>query len=60
MSKHRAAGPAFTRLHRHSFKPSHCAGDTCFHEHVVETRPGKPLGLLSSIRTPLTSKRGAA
>jgi hypothetical protein len=32
--KHRAPGRANLLAHPHDFKPRHCAGDSCFHDHT--------------------------
>lgn len=36
VGRHRAEGPAVTRLPHHRFAPRHCAGKTCVHEHLGE------------------------
>lgn len=35
--RHRAEGDADTSAYRASFKPRHCAGDACFHDHAGES-----------------------
>ena len=39
VGRHRAEGPAVTRLPHHTFMPRHCAGTTCLHNHGYEQRP---------------------
>lgn len=44
--KHRAFRAPRTRAYRHSFRPRHCAGETCLHDHAGDRRP--PMHLVRS------------
>lgn len=37
--KHRKPLEPITRLPHHNFKPKHCAGTTCVHDHHNDERP---------------------
>lgn len=39
VGRHRADRPTVTHSPSLKFKPKHCAGDTCLHNHRHETRP---------------------
>lgn len=37
--RHRAEGPAVVESHPASFRPRHCAGTSCFHDHADDALP---------------------
>lgn len=54
--RHRAFRTARTKPYRLRFKPKHCAGVTCVHDHHVDDRP--PMGVFPQAFP--KSKRSAA
>lgn len=48
--KHRAPGEVNTRALPTAFKPKHCAGSWCLHDHATDDRPS--LGLHPSAFAP--------